>query len=120
MAEKITIKQRYEEIREILDKLGREDLVDFIDGRIAQQVRKSTVERKPTARQVENSIYKDDILNFMEINKTYSANDILVNVPSIIASGMSLNRVSALLTQLVNDGVIKRFTDKHKNYYTIN
>ena len=119
MAEKVTIKKRYEEVREILEQIGRDDLVEFIDGRIAQQVRKSTTERKPTARQTENEVYKEDIVNFMNADQKYTANEIMTNVPSIIASGMSVNRVSALLTQLVNANVLARTTESRKNYYAL-
>ena len=118
MSKKPTIKSRYEEIREILEELGKDELVDFVDGRIAQLVKNSAIERKPTARQVENEVYKDDILAFMANGNKFTANDILENVPSIIASGMSINRVSALLTQLTTANIINRVTENRKNYYS--
>ena len=94
-------------------------LVEFIEHEIALLDKKNSAERKPTPKQIENEGFKNDILVWMESGVDYTAADILKGVPSIIASGMSVNRVSAMLTQLVNDGAIVRETDKRKNIYRL-
>lgn len=116
---KVTVKSQFEEVRAILESVGREDLVSFIDTRIAQTVKKNTTERKPTAKQVENEGYKSDILEWMDNGVVYTAGDVLKGTPSIVASGMSINRVSALLTQLVDNGSLVKSVDKRKNYYSL-
>ena len=95
------------------------DLVAFIEHEVELLDRKNTAERKPTPKQVENEGFKADILTWMEPNTQYMAGDILKGVPSIVASGMSVNRVSAMLTQLVNDGAVIRTEEKRKNYYSL-
>ena len=116
---KVTVRSQFEEVREVLESVGRADLVEFIDGRIAQTVKKNSAERKPTAKQIENDGFKSDILAWMESGNHYSAGDVLKGVPSIVASGMSINRVSALLTQLADNGDLTKVVDKRKNYYSL-
>jgi len=117
--EKITIRSQFEACKEIVLAAGREDLAEFLDGRIAQTVKKNSAERKPTAKQVENEGFKSDILAWMEDGVIYAAGDILKGVPSIVAAGMSINRVSALMTQLVESGAVTKTVEKRKNFYTL-
>lgn len=116
---KVTVRSQFESVREVLVQAGRNDLVEFIDGRIAQTVKKNSAERKPTAKQIENESFKADILAYMEADTVYAAGDILKGVPSIVESGMSINRVSALMTQLADSGAVTKTVDKRKNFYTL-
>ena len=116
---KVTVRSQFEAVREVLAQAGRDDLVEFIDGRIAQTVKKNSTERKPTAKQVENEGYKSDILAWMDTDMVYAAGDILKGVPSVVASGMSINRVSALMTQLVESGAVVKTVEKRKNFYSL-
>ena len=119
MTEKVTIRSQFEAVKAILLAQGETELADFIDGRIAQTVKKNSAERKPTAKQVENEGFKSDILAYMDADTVYSAGDILKGVPSIVAAGMSINRVSALMTQLVDAGAVNKTVEKRKNFYTL-
>lgn len=116
---KTTIRSQFEDVKAVLIANGRTDLVDFIDGRIAQTVKKNTTPRKPTPKQIENDGFKSDILAWMAEDTVYSAVDVLKGVPSIVASGMSINRVSALLTQLADANALVKSVDKRKNYYSL-
>ena len=95
------------------------DLVAFIEHEIELLDKKNSAERKPTPKQVENSGFKTDILAWMEPAVSYACADIVKGVPSIVAAGISANRVTAMLTQLVNDGAVVRTTDKRKSVYTL-
>ena len=95
------------------------DLVDFINHEIELLDKKNTAERKPTAKQGENAGFKSDILAWMEPATQYAAADVVKGVPSIVAAGLSANRVTAMLTQLVNDGSLIRTEDKRKSYYSL-
>ncbi len=117
--EKITVRSQFEAVKAVLLETGHTDLADFIDGRIAQTIKKNTAERKPTPKQIENDGFKADILAWMAEGETYAAVDVLKGVPSIVASGMSINRVSALLTQLVDNGYVVKSVEKRKNFYTL-
>ena len=95
------------------------ELVEFINHEIELLDKKNTAERKPTAKQVENAGFKADILARMEPDTKYLCADVAKGVPSIIAAGISVNRVTAMLTQLVNDGAVIRTEDKRKSYYSL-
>ena len=84
-----------------------------------QYVKRASAERKPTAKQVENAGFKSDILAWMEPGTKYLSVDVAKGVPSIVAAGISVQRVSAMLTQLVNDGAIIRTEDKRKSFYSL-
>ena len=55
----------------------------------------------------------------MTAGEQYLAADIAKGVPTIVDAGISANRVTAMLTQLVNDGSIVRTVDKRKSYYSL-
>lgn len=116
---KVTVRSQFEAVKAVLLAQGETELAEFIDGRIAQTVKKNSTERKPTAKQIENEGFKADILAWMDADAVYAAGDVLKGVPSVVASGMSINRVSALLTQLCEAGAIAKTVDKRKNYYTL-
>ena len=81
--------------------------------------KKNSAERKPTAKQTENAGFKADIIAYMEPGTQYLSADIVKSVPSIVAAGISLQRVSAMLTQLVNEGALIKTEDKRKNFYSL-
>ena len=95
------------------------DVLDKLNGMIAQLDKKNSAERKPTPKQVENAGFKANILEWMEPSATYAVADIVKGVPSIVEAGLSANRVTAMLTQLVNDGSVIRETDKRKSVYRL-
>ena len=94
-------------------------LVDFINHEIELLDKKNSAERKPTPKQVENAGFKSDIVAYMEQGVQYLSADLAKSVPSIVAAGISGNRVTAMLTQLVNEGTLVRTEDKRKNYYSL-
>lgn len=94
-------------------------LVEFIEHELDLLNRKNTAERKPTAKQVENAGFKQEILSYMEQGVLYASADIAKSVPALVEAGVSANRVTAMLTQLVNDGAIIRTEDKRKSYYSL-
>ena len=95
------------------------DLVAFIEHEVELLDRKNSAERKPTPKQTENAGFKSDILDWAEAGVQYTAGDFVKGVPSIVEAGISVNRVTAMLTQLVNDGALVKTVDKRKSYYSL-
>jgi hypothetical protein len=82
--------------------------------------KKSTAERKPTAKQTANEAYKADILAFMQADTLYSVSDIFKGVEAWAEDEtMTPARVSALLTQLKHDDVIVRVEYKRKAFFKL-
>lgn len=93
------------------------DLVAFIEHEIELLDKKNTAERKPTPKQVENAGIKTAIAAWFEADTQYLASDVTKDCPACV--GLSAQRVSALLSQLVADGTLVRTEDKRKNYYSL-
>ena len=92
---------------------------DFITHELELLDKKNSGERKPTAKQVENEGFKADILAYMESGVNYTIADLVKGVPSVVASGISANRVTALMTQLREAGKVVRTEDKRKAFYSL-
>lgn len=92
---------------------------DFIVHELELLDKKNSAERKPTARQNENTAFKADIVGWMEQGQQYVVADIVKGVPSIVDAGISANRVTAMMTQLVADGSVVKTVDKRKSFYSL-
>lgn len=95
------------------------EIVEKWQAMLAQIDKKNSAERKPTAKQVENAGFKSDILAALEPDTLYTAADVAKAVPSVVAAGLSVQRVSAMLSQLVTAGSLVRTEDKRKNFYSL-
>ena len=60
-------------------------------------------------------------LDFDDHYDVYDDGDAIIvkGVPSVVAAGISTQRVSAMLTQLVNDGSVIKTEDKRKHFYSL-
>lgn len=112
---KKTQRNYFEEIIEVLNEVGRDDLVAFCEDRIEKLARKSGGSKKPTKTQVENEGIKDTIVEVLgEIapaTATMIATDPRVNV--------SNQKVSALLKQLIEVGTVVKTVDKGKSLFSL-
>ena len=89
----------------------------FLEGRIAQLDKKSASKSdKPTATQKANAELKDKILAEMEVDKAYTISEMLKALPS--CADLSNQKVSAVMKQLVEAGLVVRSEDKRKAYFS--
>lgn len=113
MAKKMTINDKYAEVKAFLVENGAtEDMINFIDERAEMHAKKNG-NRKPTKEQVANEGIKNEILETMETDKSYTVTDIqkLINADSF-------NKVNALVKQLVDNGSVVRSIVKGRAYFT--
>ena len=117
MAEKkVTIKEQFVMVKEVLAQAGREDLVAFVDGRIAVLDKKAE-NRKPTKTQAENEILKARVVEILEdAEKGMTATEIL---NADVETFKNVQKVTALLKALVDNGKIVKEVDKKKAFFTI-
>jgi len=78
--------------------------------------KKNSAERKPTATQTENVGLKSAILKGMVDGKAYTIGDLMKSVPEL--ADLTNQRVSALVRQLKDDGLVTREEIKRKAYFT--
>ena len=113
MEKKITKKEMFTMIREVV--ADNADMVAFIDHELELLAKKSG-SKKPTATQIANEGLKDTILTVLsDEGKTVS--EIIASDDAL--TGLSNQKVSALLKQLVNDGKAVKDADGKKSVFKI-
>ena len=114
MANKLTQRDYFNMIIEEMNKIGRTDLVEFCEDRIEKLSRKSG-STKPTKTQIENEGIKDIIVEVLAEVAPATATAIATD-PRV---GVSNQKVTALLRQLVADGKVVRTEDKGKALFSV-
>ena len=101
----------------ILKELSDPTQIAFIEHEIELLENKKMVSRKPTQTQKDNEILKLDIVKFLQSSgKSFTITELQKNVSSI--ENLSNQRVSALLTQLVNSETVSKTYEKRKAYFS--
>lgn len=93
------------------------EVAEKLTSMLAQLEKKSGAERKPTARQVENSKIKEKILSQMEPNVLYTVGDMLKGFDT--SEDMTSQRLTALLSQMTDDGSVTKTKDKGKSLFSL-
>jgi hypothetical protein len=93
------------------------ELVAKIENELTLLAKKNSAEKKPTAQQVANDSVKQAIVDGMEHGVPYTITDIIKSVPA--CAELTNQRVSALMRQLKDAGVVIRTEDKRKAYFTL-
>lgn len=90
---------------------GNADYVAYLENELALVIKKNTYKSsKPTKTQIENEALKDEILKVLD--KPMTATEI----GSLV--GISVNKASALLSQLKDDNSVVREVIKRKAYFS--
>ena len=116
---KITKREKFEMLANIADVKANPMLVEFIEHELELLAKKNSSEKKPTSIQAENSKIKEQIIANMEKtpNQIYTITDMMKNFPC--CQNLSNQKVSALVRQLKEDGLVKKFEDKRKSYFEL-
>ena len=91
--------------------------VAFVDHELELLEKKNSSEKKPTAQQVANEGIKAAIVAGMTPNRLYTVTEIQKEIPE--CADLSNQRVSALLRQMKDDGIVVRTEDKRKAYFSL-
>ena len=95
-----------------------EDEQKFVKHEIELLDKKNSADKKPSKEQIANATASANLLDWMEVGKTYTIGDLIKSCP--VCEGLSNPKVTALLRpQLtVNGGTIERTEEKRKVYFT--
>lgn len=111
----MTKKEMFEKIAQV--NSADEEIVEFCNKQIEALAKKAS-SVKPTKQQKENEGFKSTILDIL------AENDRPMTISEIVAderlAGLTNQRVSALMTQLKNAGVVVRTLDHKKAQFSIN
>lgn len=112
----MTKRESFEAIVNILNEGGYTDLADVMNHEIELVVKKNAYKStKPTKTQVANEVLKDTIASVLDATPT--------SIPDIIAKDSTLpnsvQKMSSMLGQLVDEGRAKREFIKRKAYFSV-
>ena len=95
-----------------------EQMAEFATRRLELLEKKNASDKKPTAQQEANAVIKTAILQVMEDGKKRTITDLLKDV-SDLPEGMTNQRMSALVRQMVEAKQVVREEIKRKAYFSI-
>ena len=101
---------------QILTHLTDENEIAFINHEIELLNNKASGTRKPTATQVENEKTKVVIVDFLSTVESATITDIQ---KSANLEEISNQKMSAILKQLVDSGVVAKSYEKRKAYFSV-
>lgn len=108
--------------REVIEMMMKEEVVKANPTYVAylenelKLIEKKSANKKATKTQVENEDIKAEILSVLT-NEGATVTDI--QNKSEVLSGLSNQRVSALLRQLVESGAVVKTVDKKKSFFSV-
>jgi len=116
MANKMTKRDYFFALRERVSDSA--DLVAFIDHEIELLEKKASTPRGETKTQLQNKEFQSEIIEFLTAaDAPKTIKEIQAGVPSI--ADASNQKVTHLLTPLVNEGVLVKTYEKKVPFYTI-
>lgn len=102
----------------IKKELTNPDFIAFIDHEIELLENKKTNVRKPSANQIANENFKQEIVKFLqENNEKFTITEMIEKCEAL--NLLTNQRVSALVTQLVSENVLERTTEKRKAFFSL-
>lgn len=111
----MTKKENFVAINAILNEMGHTEFDEFIAHEVELLSRKRSTSSKPTKRQVENEGLKEEIAGILS-DEGHTVTAILGELG---IDGLSNQRVSALLRQMVTSGVARKEMVKGKAMFYI-
>lgn len=120
MSNKVTKKENFKAIIEVLANQGKTDLVEVMQHEI-ELIEKKALNAKMTKNQEANQDIKALMLQALEeVGVPVSITELLAESPELVkATNGSNQKVSALMTQLKNEGKVVRTQDKKKALFSI-
>ena len=115
MANKKTKREHYNELRVLAN--GNDELIEFIDHEIELLNKKNSAERKPTANQLDNVKIKKIIKENIGTNRYTITEMIKALLNGTEWAEITCSRLTAICTQMVEEGDLVREVDKRKAYY---
>lgn len=110
---KMTKREMFEQIKANYNLTVEE--IAFIDHELELLAKKNSTDKKPTAVQLANENIKAEILSGMEVGKRYTVTDLMKEIDA--CAGLSNQRTSALVRQLVIENSLERIEEKRKAYF---
>ena len=130
MANKVCKRDYFSAIRTVIEanpelRFGTEkfpempvaDVLAFIDNELSLLNSKSGALKKPTATQQANEVLKTELLAFLDAHadERFTCSNLQKVCPS--CADLSTPKISALVNQMVSDGLVVKETEKRVSYF---
>lgn len=115
---KITKREKFEMLMTIAEVQANPILSEFIEHEIELLAKKNSAEKKPTEKQTENAGIKDiivEVLTDEEKGMTISA----MQKKCADLAEYSNQKISALVRQMIIDGIVEKTEEKGKAYFRL-
>ena len=114
---KMTKRERFESLLKLSQVQADPGMVEFINHELELLAKKNASDRKPTAQQTANEGIKTAILDGMTSGRFYTVTEIQKEIPE--CAELSNQKVSALIRQLKDAGLVVKTEDKRKSYFSL-
>ncbi len=101
----------------IMKELSNPDYIAFIEHEIELLENKKANVRKPTSNQLENETFKNEIVNFLQNGGKFTITEMCEKISCL--KDISNQRVSAIMKQLVDNGIVVKEYEKRKAYFSL-
>jgi hypothetical protein len=117
---KMTKAQKFAIIADLPQVKADPMLAEFIAHEIDLLAKKNTTEKKPTAKQAANASVKDNIVALMEsdADRLFTITELCKEVDGL-PEDMTPQRMSAIVRQLKEDGIVERIEEKRKAFFRL-
>jgi len=95
------------------------DEVEFLNHEIELLERKAGKDRKPTANQLVNAGIKEEIVSILTGAERMTCTEIAKALQPSHTEDISVNKVSALMKQLIEAGKVVKTVEKRKSYFSV-
>ena len=115
---KITKREKFEMLKNIAEVQANPVLSEFIEREIELLAKKNSAEKKPTEKQTENAGIKEVIIETLtdeEKGMTISA----MQKKCAELGEYSNQKISALVRQMILDGIVEKTEEKGKAYFRL-
>lgn len=115
---KITKREKFEMLKNIAEVQANPILSEFIEREIELLAKKNSAEKKPTEKQTENAGIKEVIIETLtdeEKGMTISA----MQKKCAELGEYSNQKISALVRQMILDGIVEKTEEKGKAYFRL-
>ena len=115
---KITKREKFEMLKNIAEVQANPILSEFIEREIELLAKKNSAEKKPTEKQTENAGIKDIIIEAL----TDEENGLTISAMQKKCADLaeySNQKISALVRQMILDGIVEKTEEKGKAYFRL-
>lgn len=118
---KVTKRENFTAIKDILDGLGRTDLVAVMEHELELLAKKNSADRKPTkAQEINESLKAEMLTHFEKIGKPCTISELMKSMPTTFEGiDLSNQKLSALANRMVDEGKLIKTIDKRKSLFAI-